>query len=103
MARLRRPEFHRLIGTKAASLSLVTPNGVAPVLFHFKLTRGCCVEDIEGLELPDLVSAREEARGLASDLSRRRLFDRSWSGWTVIVTNETGHQVLAVPVPESPG
>ena len=72
------------------------------MLFHFKLTNGCRVEDIEGLELPDVASAREEAVGLASDLARKRLFDRSWSGWTVIVTNETGHQVLVVPVPESP-
>jgi hypothetical protein len=41
------------------------------MLFYFKLTDGSIVEDIEGLELPDLAAAREEAVGLARDLHGR--------------------------------
>jgi hypothetical protein len=36
------------------------------VLFYFKPTDGGLVEDIEGLKLPDVAAAREEAMGPGS-------------------------------------
>jgi hypothetical protein len=72
------------------------------MLFYFKLTDGRIVEDIEVLELSDLSAAREEAIGLARDLTRGQILGRNWSKWTVIVTDETGQQVLAVPISRDP-
>jgi hypothetical protein len=71
------------------------------MLFYFKLTDGSIVEDIEGLELPDLAAAREEAVGLARDLTRETFGRRDWSNWTVIVADDSGEQVLRVPISEN--
>jgi hypothetical protein len=69
------------------------------MLFHFKLTDGSVVEDIEALELSDLDAAREEAVGLARDLTRETFgHRREWSNWTVIVANDSGEQVIRVRV-----
>src|SRR4029450_6141341 len=57
-------------GTMPVILSLVLNMRTHGMLFHFKLTDGSIVEDIEGLELSDLDAAREEAVGLARDLAR---------------------------------
>jgi uncharacterized protein DUF6894 len=72
------------------------------VLFYFKLTDGRIVEEVEGLELSDLPAAREEAMGLARDLARGQILGRNWSKWTVIVTDGTGHEVLAVSISRDP-
>ena len=50
------------------------------MLFYFKLTDGGIVEDIEGLEL----------------------FGRDWSHWTVVVSDESGHQVLSMYISQNP-
>jgi hypothetical protein len=68
------------------------------MLFYFMLTDGRLVEDIDGLELSGLPAAREEAKGLARDLARGQILGRDWSKWTVIVTDGTGHEVLAVSI-----
>jgi hypothetical protein len=68
------------------------------MLFYFKLTDGRLVEDLDGLEFSDLPAAREEAMGLARDLARGQILGRDWSKWTVIVTDGTGHEVLAVSI-----
>jgi Domain of unknown function (DUF6894) len=81
---------------------LVTRTGVTTVLFYFKLTDGGIVEDIEGLELLDVAAAREEAMGLARDLTRLELFGRDWSHWTVLVSDESGHQVLSMSISQNP-
>jgi hypothetical protein len=71
------------------------------MLFHFKLTDGSVVEDIEALELSDLDAAREEAVGLARDLTRETFgHRREWSNWTVIVADDSGEQVIRVPISE---
>ena len=62
------------------------------------LTDGRLFEDIDGLELSGLSAAREEAKGLARDLARGQILGRDWSKWTVIVTDGTGHEVLAVSI-----
>jgi hypothetical protein len=72
------------------------------VLFHFKLTDGCVVEDIDGLELSDLAAARQEAMGLARDLTRGQILGRDWSNWTVVVTDDSGEQILNMPISENP-
>ena len=72
------------------------------MLFYFKLTDGGIVEDIEGLELPDVAAAREEAMGLARDLTRLELFGRDWSHWTVVVSDESRHQVLSMSISQNP-
>jgi hypothetical protein len=76
--------------------------GVAACFFNFKLTDGSAVEDIEGLELSDLAAARQEATGLARDLTRGQILGRDWSNWTVVVTDDSGEQILSVPISESP-
>jgi hypothetical protein len=69
------------------------------MLFHFKLTD---VKDIEALELSDLDAAREEAVGLARDLTRETFgHRREWSNWTVIVADDSGEQVIRVPISEN--
>jgi hypothetical protein len=73
------------------------------MLFHFKLTDGSNVEDIEGLELFDLAAARQEAMGLARDLTRAQILGRDWSNWTVIVADDSGEQILSVPISGNPG
>jgi hypothetical protein len=83
-------------------LSLVLNMRTHGMLFHFKLTDGSIVEDIEGLELSDLDAAREEAVGLARDLTRETFGRRrDWSNWTVIVADDSGEQVLRVPISEN--
>jgi hypothetical protein len=74
--------------------------GSHDVLFHFKLTDGRSVEDIEGLELFDFAAARQEAVGLARDLTRMRILGRDWSNWTVVVADDSGEQILRVPISE---
>jgi hypothetical protein len=72
------------------------------MLFHFKLTDGSVVKDIEALELSDLDAAREEAVGLARDLTRETFgHRREWSNWTVIVADDSGEQVIRVPISEN--
>jgi uncharacterized protein DUF6894 len=72
------------------------------MLFHFKLTDGSVVEDIEALELSDLDAAREEAVGLARDLTRETFGRRrEWSNWTVIVADDAGETNNGQPLPRA--
>jgi hypothetical protein len=40
--------------------------------------------------------------GLARDLTRLELSGRDWSHGTVVVTDESGHQVLSMPISQNP-
>jgi hypothetical protein len=45
-------------------------------------------DDVDGLELPDLAAAREEASGFARDLMKMEPGRRDRVGWPVRVTGE---------------
>jgi hypothetical protein len=55
------------------------------------------VRDIDGVQLADASEAREEAVGLAQDITSHGLWE-SMQTWTVVVTNESGAEVLTVPL-----
>jgi hypothetical protein len=94
-------KFRGFSRNNAVILLLGLEIGSHNVLFHFKLTDGRIVEDIEGLELSDFAAARQEAVGLAHDLTRMRILGRDWSKWTVVVADDSGGQVLSVPITEN--
>jgi len=56
--------------------------------YYFSLTNDRLFDDTDGLELPDLAAAREEASGFARDLMRREPARRDWRGCVVRVTDE---------------
>jgi hypothetical protein len=61
------------------------------------------VRDIEGALLADVGEARKEAVGLARDITRHGIHTKSGShepphAWAVIVSDETGDEVLSVPL-----
>ena len=55
------------------------------------------VRDIDGILLADAGKAREEAIGLAQDISSHGLAE-SMKSWTVVVTDDGGAEVLTVPL-----
>jgi Domain of unknown function (DUF6894) len=55
------------------------------------------VRDIEGALLPGTGEARKEALGLARDITRHKIHGPTQT-WTVIVTDESGDEVLTVPL-----
>jgi hypothetical protein len=59
------------------------------------------VRDIEGATLADAGEARKEALGLAQDITRHGIHEPTQT-WSVIVTDESGKEVLAVPLAEAP-
>ena len=56
--------------------------------YYFSITNGRPFNDMDGLELPDLAAARQEAIGFARDLIRMEPERRDWSSWAVRVTGE---------------
>jgi uncharacterized protein DUF6894 len=58
------------------------------------------VRDIDGILLADASKAREEAIGLAQDISSHGLAE-SMKTWTVVVTDDGGAEVLTVPLSET--
>jgi hypothetical protein len=59
------------------------------------------VRDIEGAMLADAGEARKEALGLAQDITRHGIHEPTQT-WSVIVTDEGGDEVLAVPLAAVP-
>ena len=62
--------------------------------YFFSITNCRPFDDTDGLELPNLASARAEAVGFARDLMRMEPERREWSSWAVCVTDETQKPVL---------
>jgi hypothetical protein len=65
--------------------------------YYFSLSNGRCFEDTDGLELPDLAAAREEANGFARDLMRMEPSQRDWLSWSVRVTGEDQQHLFDLP------
>jgi hypothetical protein len=59
------------------------------------------VRDIDGAVLSGAGEARKEAVGLARDITRHGIHEPTQT-WTVIVTNESGDEVLTVPLSGAP-
>lgn len=57
------------------------------------------VRDIDGILLADADKAREEAIGLARDITSHGLAE-SMKSWTVVVAEEGGGEVLTIPLSE---
>jgi hypothetical protein len=55
------------------------------------------VRDIDGVQLANAGEAREEAIGLAQDITSHGLSE-SMHTWTVVVTDESGAEILTVPL-----
>jgi hypothetical protein len=54
-------------------------------------------DDVDGLELPDIAAAREEASGFASDLMRMEPGRRDWRGCFVRVIGEDQEHLFDLP------
>ena len=65
--------------------------------YYFSLTNCRPFEDTDGLELPDLAAAREEAIGFAVDLMRMEPSRHDWLGWAVRVTGEDQEHLFDLP------
>ena len=67
--------------------------------YYFNFTNGeRFMEDAEGIDLPDEVAVREEALGVARDLSRESVDDvNAWFAWRIEVTDENGRLVMTIP------
>ena len=57
--------------------------------------------DVDGLELPDLAAAREEASGFARDVMRREPGRRDWGGCVVRVVGEELQHLFDLPFREA--
>ena len=67
--------------------------------FHFK--GKSFVRDHKGSELVDVAAARTRARELARTLiERMNAAGRDWSSAKIIVTDDRGAEILAMPVSE---
>jgi hypothetical protein len=69
--------------------------------YYFSLTNGRTFDDVDGLELPDLNSARAEAIGFARDLMRMEPGRRDWMGWTVHVSDDAHRHIFDLDFPEA--
>lgn len=70
--------------------------------YYFNMMEGHSqnlVRDIEGAVLADAGEARQEAVGLAQDITSHGLSE-STKAWTVVVTDENGEEVMTVPLSE---
>jgi len=65
--------------------------------YYFSITNSTPFDDVDGLELPDLAAAREEANGFALDLIRLEPEREDWRGWRVRVTNEDQQPLFDLP------
>jgi hypothetical protein len=65
--------------------------------YYFSLTNCRSFDDTDGLDLPDLTAAREEAGGFACDLMRMEPDRRDWLGWVVRVTGENREPLFDLP------
>ena len=76
-------------------------NTVAMPRYYFVLSsKDGTLDDMEGTELPDLATARQEAEKDVEYLRQRRIGGRrSWAGWVMQVRN--GAVLLAVPFSRS--
>jgi hypothetical protein len=70
--------------------------------YYFNMMEGRTkniVRDIEGVALSGAAQAREEAIGLAQDITKHG-FTESTRTWRVVVSDESGEEVLTVPLSE---
>ena len=65
--------------------------------YYFNIENDSVFDDPDGLDLPDAVSARDEALGLARDLMRLQPERLEWTDYKVRVTDESGRPVLDLP------
>jgi hypothetical protein len=65
--------------------------------FYFSLRSSRPFDDTDGLDLPHLTAAREEAVGFARDLMRMEPTRRDWAGWLVRVTGEDRSHLFDLP------
>ena len=65
--------------------------------YFFSITNGRPFEDTDGLELPDLAAAREEARGFARDMMRQEPDRKDWADWGVRVTGQDRQLLFHLP------
>ncbi len=65
--------------------------------FYFSISNDRAFNDTDGLELPDLAAAREEASGFAHDLMRMEPARRDWLGCLVRVTGENREHLFDLP------
>ena len=70
--------------------------------YHFNLKGASFVRDHKGSELPDVAAARTRATKLARTLIERMSgADCDWSSAKIIVTNDSGAEVLAISVSDA--
>ena len=65
--------------------------------YYFSIMNCRPFDDVDGLDLPDLAAAREEASGFARDLMRMEPSQRDWLSWSVRVTGEDQQHLFDLP------
>ena len=65
--------------------------------YYFSIMNCRPFDDVDGLELPDLAAAHEEASGFARDLMRMEPSQRDWLSWSVRVTGEDQRHLFDLP------
>ena len=69
--------------------------------YYFNLQNGTPFEDSDGLDLPNLAAARDEATGFARDMMRNKPNKHDWSDWIVRVEDENRKRVFELPFVEA--
>jgi uncharacterized protein DUF6894 len=70
--------------------------------YYFSITGERPFDDVDGLELPDLAAAREEAAGFARDLMGIESIRHDWLDWVVRVTDENQEFQFDLPFLDAP-
>jgi hypothetical protein len=69
--------------------------------YYFSIANGR-FNDIDGLDLPDLAAAREEAGGFARDLIGMKPIRHDWVDWVVRVTDKDQKHLFDLPFLDAP-
>jgi hypothetical protein len=65
--------------------------------YYFSLRNGRRFDDVDGLELPNIAAAREEASGFAGDLMKMEPGRSDWRGYFVRVSGEDQEHLFDLP------
>src|SRR5436190_17748953 len=100
-----RVSFHRILGNGGAILPTrlshtrrEESSGAALFFQHGVGSSRNLLKDSDGAEFSDLNEARKEAIGLARDVARHGV--QGSAIWQVVVTDESGRDVLTIPLSE---
>jgi hypothetical protein len=71
--------------------------------YYFNIAGGTVLADTEGTELADVKAAGDHGHKVADELMHGRtgMMGSAWSEWTMVVTDDTGAEVLSFRLAEA--